>query len=123
MAARDPDDSLKAQHSSDVLLIQFVTVQQCLNGINAVLLVGDPCVDAVVVVQKEAGLFCTQCSQQRSCQHVRAVQGNAVAETSSMEAKQQAWLQKFESVFDNETGRRRVTSISQARLNGMVTCQ
>ena len=119
MAARDPDESLKAQHSSDELLIQSVTVQQCLKGIEAVLLVGDPCVDAVVVVQKDAGFFCTQCSQQRTCRHVRAVQGDAVAEASSVEAKQQAWLQKFESVFDNETGCRRVTSISQARDTGM----
>ena len=67
MAARDPDKSLKAQQSSDELLIQSVTVQLCLKGIEALLLVGDPCVDAVVVVQKDAGLFCMQCSQQCTC--------------------------------------------------------
>ena len=122
MAERSPDESLILQQSSDALLLQFVTVQQCPTGVNAVLLVGDPCVDAVVVLQKEAGLFCTQCSQQRSCRHVRAVQGDAVAEASSVEAQQLAWLQKFEAIFDNGTGRRRVTNISQARGSG-THCQ
>ena len=72
MAERNPDESLRLQHNSDALLLQSVTIQQCPTGVNAVLLVGDLCVDAGVVLQKEAGLFCTQCSQQRSCRHVRA---------------------------------------------------
>lgn len=113
MAARTPDENLKARHSSDTLLIQSVAIHQCLHNISSVLLVGDPGVDAVAVVQKDSGYFCLQCSSQRSCRHVRAIQGDAEAEATSVEARQQAHIQKFEGIFDSETGRRRVTSISQ----------
>lgn len=79
-----PDESVKAQHSSDVLLSQFVKVQQCLNGINGVLLVSDPCVDAVVVVQRR------QVSSVRNALSIAHADmfGDAVAETSFMEAMQ-----------------------------------
>ena len=64
-------------------------------------------------MQKDLAYFCLQCSSQRSCRHVRSIQGDARAEAISVEARQQAHIQKFEGIFDDETGQRQVTSISQ----------
>ena len=120
MAARTPDKTLRARHSSDTLLIQ--SVAEWLHSISSVLLVGDPDVDAVAVVQKDLGYFCLQCSSQRSCRHVRSIQGDARAEAISVEARRQAHIQKFEGIFDGETGRRRVTSISQVSADIKQIC-
>ena len=122
MAARTPDETLKARHSRHTLLIQSVAVHERLHSVSSVLLVGIPGVNAVAVVQKDSGYFCLQCSSQRSCRHVRAIQGDARAEATSVEARQQAHIQKFEGMFDSETGRRQVNSISQVSADIRQIC-
>ena len=114
VVARSPPAELLAENSQDTLLIQSVAVKQCLQNVNSIILDSNPCEDAVAVVEKTTGHFCLACSAQRSCRHVRAISGDGKAEAVSLEARQQAFLQKFESIFDSETGRHRVTSISQA---------
>ena len=112
LATQQPDQSQQTD-SSDVMLIQSVPSQYQLQNFNSVLLVGDPCIDAVIVVQKPIGLHCLTCSSSGSCRHVKAVKGDTATDMYVADARLEKWLHNFELVFDRSTGRRRVTSISQ----------
>lgn len=112
MAVQQPDATSRLENSSAALLMQSVAVQDSINGVNAVVLVGDPCSDAVVLVKKTAGLFCLSCSAQRACRHVKAFLGDTASDMSNMNARQAAMNQKFAEAFDS-AGSRRIISVSQ----------
>ena len=112
LATRLPHQHLE-ESSSAVMLIQSLTSQHQLQNHASVLLVGDPCMDAVVVVKKPVGLHCLTCSNCNSCRHVKAIKGDTVTDASLTDARLEKWLHNFDMVFDKSTGQRRVTSISQ----------
>ena len=108
-----PDSQLLASTSSEACLVQSVATQERQSGVLEIMLVGDPCSDAVPVVQRSAGLFCLSCTAQRTCRHVKAAQGDQQNENAWHEAQQLACQQRFQDAFVG--GRRRITSLSQAR--------
>ena len=116
MAAQQPDADLVIVADEDALLVQSVPLHDRHDGITAVMLVGDPSLDAAVVVQRTAGFFCLCCSAQRPCRHVKAISGNTEAVVADIQARESAWANKFTQAFDTSSGRRHVTSISKVSL-------
>ena len=78
-----PDTKLLAVTSSKACLVQSLATQEPQSGVLQVMLVGDPCSDAVAVVRRSAGLFCLSCSarKRKTCQHVKAVHGDHQTES------------------------------------------
>ena len=116
LATRQPAQQLE-ESSSAMMLIQSLACQHQLDNIMSVLLVGDPCMDAVVVVRKSVGLHCLTCSNCSSCHHVKAIKGDTVTDTVLAETRLDKWQHNFELVFDRSTGQRRVTSVSQVAMS------
>ena len=54
---------------------------------------------AFVVVYKAPGLLCLTCLTQRTCRHVKAVQGQTATENAFLGDREEAWLLKFGSEF------------------------
>lgn len=116
MAAQQPNADLVIVADEDALLVQSVPLHDRHDGVTAVMLVGDPSLDAAIVVQRTAGLFCLSCSAQRSCRHAKAISGNTEAVVADIQARESAWANKFAQAFDTSSGRRCVTSISKVSL-------
>lgn len=110
LACLQPDAAQLAETSVDSCLIQHINMQESHSGVLGAVLVGNPCLDAVVVVDRTAGLFC---SAQKTCRHVKAAQGDNHTAAEWNELQQQSWEQQFEHRFDRVTGRRLVTSGSK----------
>jgi len=115
LATRQPAEDLKAEGSCDTVLVQSVLVPEQLQGFNSVSPVGDPCMAALVVECKVAELLCLTCPTQRTCRHVKAIQGDTATEAASLEDREEAWLRNFGFVSGRSTAQRHVTSISQVR--------
>ena len=115
-----PDSQLLVNTSSEACLVQSVATQDRQSGVLEVMLVGDPCSDAVPKVLRSAGLFCLSCSAQRMCRHVTAAQGDQQNANACNKAQQLACQQRFQNAFDG--GRRRITTLSQARSVARCTC-
>ena len=111
-----PDTAQLAETSTDSCLIQHINMQESHSGVLGAVLVGNPCSDAVVVVDRTAGLFCLSCSAQKTCRHVKAAQGDNQTAAEWNELQQQSWEQQFEDRFDRVTGQRRVTSFSKVSV-------
>lgn len=111
-----PDEAQLATDTPELCLVQSVSMTETQTGTTEVFVVGDPCSDAVILVRRTAGLFCLSCSAQKTCRHVKAVQGDIQTAADWNEAQQDAWTQRFEARFDRSTGQRCVTSCSQVHI-------
>ncbi len=52
--------------------------------------VGDPCMAGFVAVYKAPGLLCLTCLTQRTCRHVKAIQGQTATEAASLGDREEA---------------------------------
>ena len=111
-----PDEAQLATDTPELCLVQSVSMTETQTGTTEVFVVGDPRSDAVILVRRTAGLFCLSCSAQKTCRHVKAVQGDIQTAADWNEAQQDAWTQRFEARFDRSTGQHCVTSCSQIHI-------
>lgn len=84
--------------------------------LTGITVVGDPCGDAAVLIEKRGKWSCLSCFARSSCRHVKAAKGIEQTEQAVMEAASTAWADKFDHAFDRLTGKRRVTSVSKVLI-------
>ena len=99
---------------SSEVLVQSVCASDA--AVTGLIVVGDPCEDAAVLVEKAGKWSCLACYARTQCRHVKAAKGIEQTEQAVEKATADAWAERFNTSFDNVTGQRRVTSVSKVLI-------